>query len=100
VKVAQKVPTIADERRRLIAAQARRAELRVAREAGELVPTKAVELWWSAMIIEARTQLLAVPTRANQRLPHLSRADLAVLDGLIREALAGLAAGPKDAEPS
>jgi phage terminase Nu1 subunit (DNA packaging protein) len=83
--------TIADGRRRLVHAQAKRAELRVARESGELVEVREVELRWSQLIVMARTKMLAIPSRVKQRLPHLSNADLLVLDVLIREALEELA---------
>jgi phage terminase Nu1 subunit (DNA packaging protein) len=41
-KVARPVPSLADERRRLIAAQARRTELRNAKDWGELLEVAAV----------------------------------------------------------
>lgn len=88
---ARQAPTIAAARRRLVTAQARRAELRVAREAGELVPARDVELRWSGHIVEARTAMLGLPTRAKLRLPHLTATDLVVLGELIREALEALA---------
>jgi phage terminase Nu1 subunit (DNA packaging protein) len=53
--------TIADGRRRLVHAQAKRAELRVARESGELVEVREVELRWSQLIVMARTKMLAIP---------------------------------------
>lgn len=42
-------------------------------------------------VVAARTRLLGVPSRAKQALPHLTTADLAALDRLIREALEQLA---------
>jgi phage terminase Nu1 subunit (DNA packaging protein) len=95
---ARKAPTIADGRRRLVHAQARRAELRLAREEGELVPAEAVERWLSAEIIEARTVLLGIPSQMKLRCPHLSRQDVLVIDQLIRDALSALAAGRKSEE--
>jgi len=44
-------------------------------------------------VVGTRTHLLGLPTRAKQRLPHLSNADLGVLDGLVRESLEELADG-------
>jgi hypothetical protein len=43
------------------------------------------------MVLQARTTLLGLPTRARQRLPHLGAADLVVLEGLVREVLEELA---------
>jgi len=50
-------------------------------------------LTWSKIVVGTRTHLLGLPTRAKQRLPHLSNADLGVLDGLVRESLEELADG-------
>jgi phage terminase Nu1 subunit (DNA packaging protein) len=61
--------------------------MRAAREAGELVPVRDVEILYGTRVVSARTRLLSIPSRAKQRLPHLSPSDLAVLDELIREAL-------------
>jgi phage terminase Nu1 subunit (DNA packaging protein) len=84
-------PAMADERRRLVAAQARRAELDNDKTAGELVSRRQVELTWSRLVVEARTALLGLPSRFKQCLPHLTTADLAVIDSLIRQCLEGLA---------
>jgi phage terminase Nu1 subunit (DNA packaging protein) len=51
------------------------------------VSSSEVKLRWSAHVVAARTKLLGLPSRAKQRLPHLTPADLATLDRLIREAL-------------
>jgi phage terminase Nu1 subunit (DNA packaging protein) len=91
-------PTITEGRRRILAAQARRLELRAGREAGELVEVRVVELRWSRLIIAARNRLLSIPNRAMQLLPHLSRADMAVLDRLIREVLEELADRTEEAD--
>jgi hypothetical protein len=50
---------LAAARRRLIAAQARRAELRARKEAGELLEAHDVERVWSGHVARARTMLLA-----------------------------------------
>jgi phage terminase Nu1 subunit (DNA packaging protein) len=74
-------------------ARAEAIELETARKRGEWVPIAEVTARWSSLVVEARTQLLGLPTRARQRLPHLSAADVRVLDGLVREALESLARG-------
>ena len=79
--------TIAEERRRLLQAQRRKVNLQIRERRGALVPLRAVELRFSTRVVTARTKLLGIPSRAKQRLPHLTTADLAALDELIREAL-------------
>ena len=71
-------------------------ELGLARSRGELVLLSEVEMRWTAHVLRARTRLLALPTAARARLPNLTVKDLAVLDALIREALAELASAPDD----
>jgi hypothetical protein len=73
-------------------ARAMATELAVARLVKNLVPAKEVELRWAACIVTARTALLGLPSRARQRLPHLTPMDVSVLDALVREVLAELAA--------
>jgi phage terminase Nu1 subunit (DNA packaging protein) len=68
-------------------------ELRLAVKRGELVSLRDVEQRMARGIIQARTHLLGLPTRAKQRLPHLAPGDLTVLDALVREALEELASG-------
>jgi phage terminase Nu1 subunit (DNA packaging protein) len=83
--------TMATERKRLLVAQARRAELENAKTAGALVSAREVELRWSALVVEARTHFLGIPSRMKQIRPELSAAALLALDNLIREALTELA---------
>lgn len=79
------------------AAKANLAELEYRRRAGELVQAVAVEARVVELVTQARTKLLGVPAKAKQALPHLSAADVRVLDRLIREALTELA---ERAEPT
>jgi phage terminase Nu1 subunit (DNA packaging protein) len=72
-------------------ARAEAFELQTARKRRELVPAAEVETRWAGMVLQARTTLLGLPTRARQRLPHLGAADLVVLEGLVREVLEELA---------
>jgi phage terminase Nu1 subunit (DNA packaging protein) len=62
-------------------------ELEYARKKRLVVPAKEVDLRWSGLVVAARTKLLGLPSRAKGRLPHLTVADLGVLEALIREAL-------------
>jgi phage terminase Nu1 subunit (DNA packaging protein) len=55
------------------------------------VEAVAVEREWAAILTRLRARLLAAPSRAGQRLPHLTAHDVAALDREIRDALAELA---------
>ena len=79
--------TAAAWRKRLLAAKARQAELRAARDAGKVIDVKLVERDWAAHVIGCRNRLLALPALARQHIPSLTRADVATLDRLVREAL-------------
>jgi phage terminase Nu1 subunit (DNA packaging protein) len=72
-------------------ARAELLELRNAQQLGHLVPARDVEQQWATAVVATRTALLGLPSRARGRLPHLTAADVAVLDGLIRETLTELA---------
>ena len=65
-------------------------------KAGKLAPVEDMERRFTTRVVAARTRLLGVPSRAKQRLPHLTTADLAVLDELIREALDELSGSPAE----
>jgi len=85
------IATTADERRRLIHAQRRKVNLHIRERLRDLIPRRAVEIRFSTRVVTARTKLLGIPSRAKQRIPHLTTADLAELEALIREALDELA---------
>jgi hypothetical protein len=57
-------------------AQADLAELKAAQAAGSLLNAEAVELEWSDVLGTVRAGMLAVPSRAGARLPHLTGHDL------------------------
>jgi phage terminase Nu1 subunit (DNA packaging protein) len=77
-----------DERQLLLReqrlAKARQNEI----EAGTLVPAAQVEREWTDLFRSVRDSMLAIPARAAQRVPHLSRIDLSEIDREIRSALA------------
>jgi phage terminase Nu1 subunit (DNA packaging protein) len=54
---------------------------------GELVEATAVEAEWSGVLRTVRAGALAIPSRAAQRLPHLSAHDIAVIDSEVRGVL-------------
>lgn len=81
------------EKLRLTRAQADKEEVRVARERGELVEARTVELEWSNVLRDLRNALLAVPSRCGATLPHLTTTDIATMEREIRNALEGVAHG-------
>ena len=82
---------LAESRARREAAEAAMAEIELAKERGEVVNAAEVKAAWVTMITASRNKLLGIPSRAKQQLPHLTHADIATIDGLIREALEDLA---------
>lgn len=82
--------TAAAERARLTRAQAEQAELKNASLRGALLDAGAVEREWSSILGGVRARMLAVPSRAQQRLPHLTAHDVGEIDREIREALVEL----------
>lgn len=58
-----------------------------------LLPREQVEKAWANAVGIARTKLLAIPTRARQRIPHLSLDEVALIEELVRETLEDLSSG-------
>jgi phage terminase Nu1 subunit (DNA packaging protein) len=75
------------ERARLASAQASLVESKARKLAGELVEASAGECEWSDILRGVRAGMLAVPSRAAQRLPHLTPHEVAEIDAEVREAL-------------
>jgi phage terminase Nu1 subunit (DNA packaging protein) len=73
-------------------------ELKYREAAGELIEASQVERKLVEVFTACRTKLLAIPNRARQDLPHLTVPDMAVFEGLIREACEDLAAEASEAE--
>jgi phage terminase Nu1 subunit (DNA packaging protein) len=84
-------PTTVRARNRLLKEQAEWTRLKNARLAGDLVDAKTAQDQWLSCMFRLRSALLAIPTRVQQLAPHLSAADIAVLDQEIRSALELLA---------
>jgi terminase small subunit / prophage DNA-packing protein len=84
-------PRTVRARNRLLKEQAEYARLKNARLSGELVDAKTVQDQWLSCIFRLRAALLAIPPRVQPRAPHLSAADIAMLDQEIRGALEALA---------
>lgn len=66
-------------------------ELDRKRKEGELLLRSEVQKAWSDAINASKTKLLALPTMAKQRIPHLDLEEIEILTELVREALEGLA---------
>jgi len=79
-------PGAADRARRE-KAEADLSELKAAQMAGKLLDAGDVEREWANTLRDLRAAILALPGRVGARLPHLSKGDLAALDGELREAL-------------
>lgn len=84
------------ERTRLAREQADKLALANAVARRDLIPAGEVEREWSAILREVRAAILAVPTRVEGELPHLTRADVLTVDRAVRDAL-NAAAGASDA---
>lgn len=65
------------------------------KRAGLLVDAQKVKEEWYKLVTEAKTKILALPSKAKANLPHLSPADVSVIDRLCREALEDLANGER-----
>ena len=82
------------ERARLAKAQADSQELKNAALRGAVLDAGAVEREWAAILRTVRAGMLAVPpSRAAQRLPHLTTHDVAAIDHEVRAVLTGIGAG-------
>jgi terminase small subunit / prophage DNA-packing protein len=82
--------TATAQRARLAKAQADFVETKNKRASGELVPAAEVETAWSGVLRTVRAGLLAVPSRVQQRLPHLTAHDVSEIDREVRDVLTDL----------
>lgn len=82
---------LANERARLAREQADAAAMKNRQLRGELVDVAEVERTWLASVRTIRAGVLALPTRVQQRLPHLTAFDVAEIDAEARLVLTELA---------
>lgn len=94
----EQVLTLTGERARLARAQADAQELKNATLRRELVPAAEVERAWADTLRGLRSQLLAVPSRIRADLGHITPADVAQIDRIMRDTLAELGKGEADAD--
>ena len=85
--------TLTAERARLAREQAEGQAMKNAALRRDLVPAADVEREWSDVLRTVRAGVLAVPSRVQQRLPHLSAHDVAEIDREVRAALTQVAGG-------
>ena len=81
---------IRDQRIRIAKEQADGLALKNAQMRGELRDAGAVRAEWSDMLRTVRAGMLAVPSRAGSRLPHLTPHDIAEIDAEVRAVLTEL----------
>lgn len=74
-------------------ANAEMAELKLAEAQGRVLDAAEVERLWTGANLRCRNHILAVVKKLGMLLGHLSRADLVVIDRLLREALTELGTG-------
>lgn len=92
-------PVLLREKTRLATEQADKIALANAKARGELVSAVAVEREWSAILRELRSALLAMPTRLQQRAPHLTAHDIRLIDRELRDLLTEMGNAPAAAPP-
>ena len=80
-----------EARRRKELALARLRELEVALKEGSSLDAGAVGRRWGDVLRRVRAGVMAVPSRVRARLPHLTAADVEVIDRELRDALTALA---------
>ena len=85
------VTTLTAQRARLAREQADAVALKNDAARGSMVSAAEVEREWSDVLRTIRACMLAVPLRVQQRLPHITRTDVEVIQMQVREALTSLA---------
>lgn len=75
------------ERARLTRRQAEEIEMRLALKRGEAIEIDAIAPALERIVRTVQLALLATPAKAATRMPHLTRADIGVIDAIVREAL-------------
>jgi phage terminase Nu1 subunit (DNA packaging protein) len=87
------IVTATAERARLAKAQADAVELKNAAIRGTMLDAAEVEATWTGILRTVRAGMLAVPSRAAQRLPHLTAHDVAEIDHEVRAVLTEIGEG-------
>ena len=82
-----------EERIRIAREQADALALKNKAARGEMLEAAAVEAEWSGVLRTVRAGMLAVPSRAGARLPHLTPHDIAEIDAEVRTVLTEMGTG-------
>jgi phage terminase Nu1 subunit (DNA packaging protein) len=90
--------SLGEARARLEAAKAELAEMDLEERRGELVPAREVEARLVAVFSSCKVKLLGVPSRVRQQDPGLTKAQVALIEASVREALEDLAGEPESEE--
>ena len=90
------IPDYTESRARAEYEKANLLELERKKKESELLTRAEVEKAWSDAINASKTKLLALPTMAKQRIPHLDLEEIEILTELVREALEALANESED----
>jgi hypothetical protein len=85
------VPSIGQSRAITEAYKAKMAKLEYEEKTGKLVDAEVFRTEFVTKITTARNRVLAVPSKAKGRIPHLNVDDIEVIRGLLREALEDVA---------
>ena len=84
-------PAYTAAKTRAAEAQAEKLETANAIARRELIPSAEVERAWSAVLRDVRAAMLALPSRIQQRLGHLTSHDITIIDREIRDTLEEIA---------
>lgn len=73
--------------------KAKLAEIKYYREVEEVAPVVDMENYVVDTLTRVKTRLLALPSRVKQQIPHLTTAELQILESVVREALEEIKTG-------
>ena len=93
VRTAEDLPDYNESRARTEWLKAELMELERAEKEGELVRADEVSKAWCDLVAITRTKVMAVPSKAKQRIPEIPADAFVALEEIVREALEDLANG-------
>ncbi len=89
----EELPDYNESRARTEWLRAELMELERAEKEGELVRADEVAKAWGDLVAITRTKIMAVPSKAKQRIPEIPADAFVALEQIVREALEDLANG-------
>jgi phage terminase Nu1 subunit (DNA packaging protein) len=92
-RAAEDLPDYNESRARTEWLRAELMELERAEKEGELVRADEVSKAWGDLVAITRTKMMAVPSKAKQRIPEIPADAFVALEEIVREALEDLANG-------